>query len=585
MNNSQQRRLWIVVTGLIFAISIIIIRLFIFQIVQGPKWASRLVDEEIVVARPERGIILDRNEAVLAANTAEYRIGVSPRLVENPKELATVLTSILQQPRYEILQKLESPNSYETLAASVPIETANLIWALEEESLQVDVLPRRFYPQGELMCHTLGYVDFDGQGGAGLEAYYQSELAGEAASARVKISPLEFQESVIAREGADLVLTIDRSVQYLVEQHLARALQEHGAESGEIIVLDPRTGAILAMAALPCYNPERYYEYAPTEEELEAAEASGIEIKNVLQNPLVTNQYEPGSVMKLITMAAALDSGTVTPQTTYYDGGVLEVGGHRTVNWDRSAPGTVDMTTLLARSLNVGAATLATWMGPDTFYDYMRRFGFGRTTGIDVMAEWPGDMPLPGSPNWTESFLATNSYGQSLAVTPLQMVTAVSAIANHGELMQPYVVQEMRGHGQTIIHEPVSLGQVISPQVADQVTAMAITAVASEVGAAQVPGYTVAGKTGTAQIPDWRNGGYHPTDVIGSFIGWLPADDPEIIILVKLDRPQSAPWGSQTAAPVFSELAQDLVVMLNIPPDNYRLQAEITAARLANGSP
>ncbi|MEJ2747236.1 MAG: penicillin-binding transpeptidase domain-containing protein, partial [Anaerolineae bacterium] len=293
--------------------------------------------------------------------------------------------------------------------------------------------------------------------------------------------------------------------------------------------------------------------------------------------PFVTRQYEPGSVMKLVTMAAALDSGTVTPQTTYYDAGVLEWGGHKTYNWDRSAPGTTDMTTLLSRSLNVGAATIATWMGADTFYSYFQRFGFGRPTGIDLMSESSGLMPLPGDPLWAESFLATNAYGQGLAVTPLQMITAVSALANDGKIMQPYLVQKIDNGDEVFEHTPTILSRPISEETARQMTTMAVTAVAREVPEAQVDGYTIAGKTGTAQIAE--NGIYLPDDVIGSFIGWLPADNPEIIIMVKLDRPKSAPWGSMTAAPVFADLASELVVLLDIPPDNVRLQADVMAAR------
>ena len=245
-------------------------------------------------------------------------------------------------------------------------------------------------------------------------------------------------------------------------------------------------------------------------------------------------------------------------------------------NWDRGAYGTVDMTTLLAHSLNVGAATIATWMGPTTFYDYFQRFGFGRPTGIDLFAEEPGLMPLPGSGEWQESFIATNAYGQALAVTPLQMTSAISALANNGYLMQPYVVAEIRDENGTRRHEPTVVSQVIKPETAAIMTTMAVTAVQQEVQEALVEGYTVAGKTGTAQIAEPF--GYHPTDVIGSFIGWLPADDPQIIVFVKLDRPTSAPWGSMTAAPVFAKLVKELVVMLDIPPDSIRLQANAVAA-------
>lgn len=564
MNSSQFRRMLVVISGLIVAVAIVVVRLFVFQILEGPEWAQKTLDKVVVVDRPERGVIYDRNGTVLAVDKQDYQVGVSPNLVVNAETLSSELAPILQMPRYEILSDLEADAPYVLISSRVSSEVADAVDKADDgDVIQLDPMPRRFYPQNDLLCHVLGYVDLNGDAGAGVEGFYQSELAGEAASAEVSISPLQEQKNVIAREGADLVLTIDRSVQYLVEQHLREALVEHAAVSGTIIVMDPRTGAILAMASEPCYNPNEFYDADPS----------------VLLNPIVTQQYEPGSVMKLMTMAAALDSGTVTTASTYNDTGELWVGGHRTVNWDRSAPGVVDMTTLLARSLNVGAATLATWMGPDKFYDYYGRFGFGKPTGIDIFAEASGMMPLPGSAYWNDSFLATNSYGQSLAVTPLQMISAASALANGGLRMQPYVVAERRDSTGVHVHQPTVLSQPISRETAQQLTTMAITAVSSEVPEAQVEGYTVAGKTGTAQIAE--NGIYNPTDVIGSFIGWLPADAPEVIIMVKLDRPAINPWGSMTAAPTFAKLAKELVVMLNIPPDDIRLQPDIVAARSA----
>ncbi len=564
MTITQQRRLWIVLLGLTFITLVIVYRLVSFQIVRDEELAElgRNIQYQNVVARPSRGVIYDRNLAVLAGNGNDYQVGVSPSLIVEAEEMATALAPILQEPRRDLEQKLTSDYPFELLAGRISPEAADAIRSLPYiDDIQLDPLPRRIYPQNELMCHVLGFVDFDGVGGAGLEGYYQTELAGEAASAVINISPLTKQESVIAREGADLVLTIDRTVQYTIEQHLARALETYQAESGTIIVMDPRTGAILAMANNPCYDP---YDFYDAQEDL-------------LLNPIVSQQYEPGSVMKLITMAAALDSGTVTPQTTYYDSGVIVLGGHAMYNWDRSARGTVDMTNLLAHSLNVGAATIASWMGPDTFYSYFQRFGYGRPTGIDLMSEASGQMPLPGDSNWTESSLGTNAFGQGLAVTPLQMISAVSALANDGSLMQPYIVQEIHKDGQVLTHKPTVLSRPVSEQTADQITAMAINAVRTEVFGAQVEGYTVAGKTGTAQIPE--GGIYHPTDTIGSFIGWLPADAPEVIVLVKLDRPKASPWGSMTAAPVFAELATELVALLNIPPDSVRLQGDMLAAR------
>lgn len=563
MNKSQSRRMWIVVLGLLIGTFLIIFRLINFQIIKGPEWAGRSIDESIIIAQPARGTIYDRNGAMLAANSNDYQISVSPNMVVDSKNLSLALMPILSKPQSEIMGALISDRPHEVLAGRVSVEVADLVRDLQVDygGLQIDPLSRRFYPQDELLCHTLGYVDFNGDGGAGLEGLYQEELAGEAASATVFLSPLREQPAVAAREGSDLVLTIDRSVQRLVEQELAAALQEHRAESGTIIVMDPRTGAILAMASAPCYDPYEFYDVS----------------EPLLLNPAISNQFEPGSVMKLITMAAALDAGVVTPASTYYDAGGLEVGGHRTVNWDRSAPGTTDMTTLLARSLNVGAATLSTMMGAEPFNDYLRQFGFGSPTGIDLMSEAAGTMPLPGDELWTESFLATYAYGQSIATTPLQMITALSALANDGEIMQPYLVQEVHSANGDFVHEPTVMSKPISAQAARDVTAMAVTAVSREVAAAQISGYTIAGKTGTAQIAE--NGVYLENDVIGTFVGWLPADAPEVIVYVKLDRPQINPWGSMTAAPTFANLAEDLVVLLGIPPDNVRLRADMLAAR------
>lgn len=556
MSSSQIRRMWLVAGVIGFAALVVVGRLFAFQINQGEEFKKVLIKELPVIDQPERGVIYDRNGAILAVDRWDYRVAVSPSLLSDPDELANTLAPILQIPRSQLLYDMESPYMYVVLAPRVSSEVADAIRKLEyADEIQLDPLPRRFYPQGSLMCHVLGFVNFDNESRTGVEGKYQEELAGEMASATVAISPLREQTSVIAREGSDLVLTIDRNVQYVVEKHLKEALVEHGAVSGSIIVMDPHTGALLAMAAEPCYSPNEFYDLEEGED----------------FNELVSAVYEPGSVMKLITMAAALDSGTVTPTTTYNDTGAIEVGGHISYNWDRGAHGVVDMTTLLARSLNVGAATIATWMGPTTFYDYFQRFGFGHPTNIDIMNESAGLMPLPGSDSWQESFIATNAYGQALAVTPLQMISAVSALANGGRLMQPYVVAEVRDEYGVHTHQPVPVGQVVSQTTADQMTAMAIIAVQQEVAEAMVEGYTVAGKTGTAQIAEPF--GYHPTDVIGSFIGWLPAEDPRIVVFVKLDRPKSAPWGSMTAAPVFSKLAKELVVLLDIPPDAVRLQA------------
>ena len=331
MNNNQARRLWIVTIGIVLFSIILIARLVKFQVLDGPSLAERGSSQYVVNYTPARGIVLDRHGAVLAANGADYRISATPNMVVEPEKLAAALAPILQEQVYQLKAKLQSNRPYVLLEGRVSKEIAERISEIPYEGLQIEPLPRRFYPQGKLMSHTLGYVNFEGEGRTGIEGYYNQELAGEAASQIMNLSPLILSPEVNARPGVDLVLTIDRSVQFTVEEHLRAAIRNYDAEGGSIIVLDPKTGAILAMASEPTYDPYNYYKENPEE----------------LQNPIVSKQFEPGSVIKLITMAAALDAGVVTPESTYYDNGELFVGGHKTVNWTREAHGTVDMLSLI----------------------------------------------------------------------------------------------------------------------------------------------------------------------------------------------------------------------------------------------
>jgi cell division protein FtsI/penicillin-binding protein 2 len=268
-------------------------------------------------------------------------------------------------------------------------------------------------------------------------------------------------------------------------------------------------------------------------------------------------------------MAAGLDSGTIIPETTIYDGGAIEVGGRTIYNWDRNSYGTVDMTTVLGKSLNVGAAQVAVMLGKDRFYTYVRRFGFGRITEVDLDSEGPGTLKTPGDPDWHESDLGTNSFGQGIAVTPLQMTMAVAAVANGGLLMKPHAVQKIIEGDRDLSVQPTVVRRVILSQAARTLTEIMVTAVNQETELAQVPGYRVAGKTGTAQIP--IPGGYHPTLTVASFAGYLPADDPALVILVVIHKPQTSPWGGHVAAPVFARIAQQLMILFDVPPDDIRL--------------
>jgi cell division protein FtsI/penicillin-binding protein 2 len=387
----------------------------------------------------------------------------------------------------------------------------------------------------------------------GVEGFYNDLLAGRAVRGIERVVPFDVQPDPTPDQGTDLFLTIDRDIQFLVEVTMADAITRYGAQSGTIIVMHPRTGEILGMTSWPTFDPNNYVEFPPTNP----------------ANPAVSGQYEPGSTFKVLTMASALDSGTVTPQTPFMDGGMVEVGGAIITNWNGGGWGPVDMQRCMQYSLNTCLASIATWMGPQTFYNYMNAFGLGHLTSVDLAAEGAGRLKMPGDNDWFDSDLATNSFGQGVAVSPLQLITAVSAVANGGTMMQPHILSAVHDGDSVHTTSAQVLGRPIRPETAATLSQMLATSLeAGEGSEALVEGYRIAGKTGTAQIP--TPGGYDPTATIGSFIGWGPVDDPQFIVLVKLDKPTSSIWGSETAAPVFAQLVQRLVVLMEIPPDALR---------------
>ena len=568
MENNQSGRLWVVVTLMLAATLLLILRVGWFQIVR----ADDLIEagDQILQRRdsitPDRGYIYDRNGSILAAPGNDYELGVDLPLLNDAEGFALDLVPILQQLSFEEIM-LKLANGYEAsggryahLSNRIDAEQVERIRLLEEKynGININPIPRRLYPQGELMCHVLGYVDFDNIGGAGVEGFLNAELAGEAVSRQYLNIPSTPREELNARMGRDLVLTIDRTVQATVERHLRESLAEYGAESGSILVMSPKTGAILAMANDPCYDPYEYFK-ADNEE--------------TLTNPAVSQQYEPGSVMKLVTIAMGLDSGKIRPETTYSDSGVLMLDGAPIRNAGNGAYGPIDMTHTLIWSVNTATSWVATLHEPNEYYGYMEKFGFGRPTGVDLAHEINGLVPEPTQFGWTIGTLGRNAFGQSISVTPLQMLSAISALANEGKQMRPHVVKEMwEGVDQVYEAEPIAVSEPISADAARTLTNMAIRVGANYI---EIDGYTIAGKTGTAQIPVIPEDGgaafYHPSDTIASFVGWLPADDPMVSIIVKLDVPTKSEWGSETAAPTFEKLAKELIVLLDIPPDSVRL--------------
>lgn len=569
------RRLPVVIIFLILLSLVLLIQLASFQLLSpdvAREFQLRSQANYGSVRRlpAERGIIYDRDGQVLAVNTLQYGIGISPNLVTDERRLAAELALILNVDELAVYQRVTSNEPWVLLARPVSAEFGQRVAALDNIATTIDPISKRFYPQGALAAQIIGFViesnDNTSRGAMGVESTYNSQLAGKAQESEVSLIPFTLPEAnTPTARGKDIVLTIDRDIQFLVESELLLAINESGATRGTIIVMNPRNGDILAMASYPSFDPNNFTQ---------------IEDPRLLSNPAISEVYEPGSVMKVLTVAGALEKGIIKPDWTYNDQGALTVGGQTIYNWDRRSHGVTDATQVLVQSLNVGAATIAVEMGTDNFYSMMRAFGFGQPTRIDLPGEEAGIVKVPGDPNWSESDLATNSYGQGISTTPIQMIAAFAAIANDGLLYQPRVVKQIVD-GDQIINAQPSARRVISAETANIVTEMMVRTVNDGLDKAGIPGYNIAGKTGTAEIPSPI--GYEPNASIVTFIGFLPADDPQIVVLVKLDRPRDY-WGSVVAAPVFRRLAERLVILLEIPTDDIRLALKSQGGS-TNGAP
>ena len=568
MAEGPRRRLRLVSTLLVGLVLVIVAQLVQVQIVDHrfyEEWASTQQERAIVMSGPPRGSIRDRNGHLLVGNGVRYSIEAAPSCVVDREAAGVALGALLHVPSARIEQLLNSQDEdgedrkWVQIVSPVSKEVGEQIAELGLTGITVRPLWVREYPEGALAAHVLGFCTVEMTGFYGVEGFYDEQLQPETVewvgpldSANEQI-PWATVPVVLPQPGGDLVLTLDRTVQALVEDELARSVQEYRAEGGTIIVMDPRTFEILALASWPDYDPGKYVEFFDQK-------------PLPFEDPAVSQQYEPGSVFKVVTLAAALDAGLVTPDTTYYDQGQIEVGGQVIENATRETYGEQTVADVLIKSLNVGTAWLSTRMGADTFYRYVQAFGIGQPTEVDLAGEVAGQLWLPGDfEHWYDSNLGTNSFGQGLAVTPLQMIAAVATVANGGTRLRPHVVaQRIAPDGTVSTFQPVVEAQAIAPHTASVLTEMMVRVVEEEVHQAQVDGYRVAGKTGTAQIP--IPGGYDEEGTIASFIGFGPVPDPELIILVKLDRPRTSPWGSETAARTFRRLATQLFLVMDVPP-------------------
>jgi len=530
-----------------------------------------LYSGEFNTVYPERGEIYDRNGHLLAGNRTVYEVGVNLKTMKDPKSLAYILGTYLGLTYDDVYNKLtDSPESWEYVVIQdyVGAETVTSLQQLIKQKDDADDKSlsglgfkphfQRSYPENSLASNVLGFVTRDGHGYFGIEEKYNDLLAGNPVQVWVPLDPNKAMEIPKVPNGTTLVLTINRDLQARVEGILDKSLVDYGAKNGTIIVMNPKNGEVLAMATTPRMDLNNYNDYFQLYD------------NGSQYNRSIGMAYEAGSVVKVLTMAAALDTGTVVPETSFIDTGSIQVGGITIQNWDRQPWGQQDMTGCLQHSLNVCMAWIATQMGTQNFYSYMDRFGLGHPTGVDLAGEAMGRLKVPGDSDWYSVDLGTNAFGQGVSVTPLQMLMAVSSVANSGHMVTPHVLYSMLRDSHQYNVPAQYAGSPITAQTANTLTQMLANSLEQESSSALLPGYRLAGKTGTAQIP--TDFGYDPNRTNASFIGWGPVDDPQFMIYVWLQEPATSIWGSQTAAPVFSEVAQQTVITLNIPPDMVRNQ-------------
>jgi cell division protein FtsI/penicillin-binding protein 2 len=533
---------------------------------QGDRYSG-----EFQMFYPERGEIYDRNGHLLAGNRTVYEVGVDLQAMEDPESMAYVLSTQMGLAYEEVYTKLtESPESWQYVVIQdyVSMETVEGMRKMIEQLEDTDD-PRvrglafkphlqRSYPEKDLASNVLGFVTRDGRGYFGIEEKYNDLLAGNPVQVWVPRDPNKATEIPRVPNGTTLVLTINRDLQARVESILDQALTDYGASSGTVIVMDPRNGEVLAMAATPRMDLNNYNDYFSLYD------------NGSQYNRSIGMAYEPGSVLKILTMAAALDTGIVRPETTFIDTGAIEVGGITIQNWNRDAWGQQNMLGCLQHSLNVCLAWISSQMGTQSFYGYMERFGLGRATGVDLSGEATGRLKVPGDGDWYPVDLGTNAFGQGVSVTPLQMLMASSSIANEGRMVTPHVLYAMVRDGHQYNVPSQYAGSPISEGTARTLNEMLALSLEQESSQALLPGYRLAGKTGTAQIP--RDYGYDPYHTNVSFVGWGPVDDPQFMVYIWLESPSTSIWASETAAPVFAKVAEQSVILLNIPPDAVRQQ-------------
>lgn len=566
MKNFSNWRIILIFVFILFFAAAIISRLFFLQILNHKLYQAQALGQQVKFnsISGQRGEVFFENSQEsdgsrgsgetksLVINKDKWTISFMPGSIKDKSAFADSLSKVIEVSKEEILSKLDTEESYITLKRDLTSEEADKVKELNLAGISWENNPARYYPQENLASAVVGFFGGEGTGQYGIEGYYEDILKGKSGIREDKrgIDSIFSNNSQISLDGSNLYLTLDYNIQFQAETLLKKAKDDLAIEGGQIIVMKPDSGRILALANYPSFNPNQYSK----EKDLE-----------VFQNGAVQKLFEPGSIMKPFTMAMGLNEGKVTPDTKYVDTGSLKIGVETIHNFDRKAWGEQTMTGVLENSINTGAVFVEQLVGRKTFFEYINKFGFTEKTGIDLQGEVYSRNESLKSGNDIE--YATASFGQGIELTPIQIMKGYCAIANGGKLVKPYIVDKIVNGADKQDTKPQMLEQVFSKTAASQLATMLISVVEKgAVKGARIPGYYIAGKTGTAQIPLKNQKGYEPDKTIQTFVGFGPALNPQFLILIKLDAPQS-PLSSVSTVPIFKSLTQYIINYWQIPQD------------------
>lgn len=558
-----QRRMAFFLVFVLAMIFILIIRIGWLQFIEGKRMTAKVANQvkDSQTLQSPRGTIYDREGRELAVSSLTKSLYADPSEIKDPDRVAGLLAPLLEMQAGEIKERLTVGGRFIWLKRMMEPAAAKRIEVLIKESdlrgLAFLEESKRYYPNDNLAAHVLGFVGTDDIGLDGMEMALDKIIKGKAMEQFVDTDSrgIPIFKSIFTfappKQGKSVYLTLDSTIQFIVEQGLDKAIQANRPQGATVIVMNPRTGEILAMANRPTYNPNQFYKYSARE----------------WKNRAVSYNYEPGSTFKSIVAAAALQEGTLHPDERFIDNGYVEVSGRRIQNWSGESYGNISFVQVIEQSINTSFVQIGMRLGAYKLIEYAKTFGFGKATGIELPGEEEGLLFRPQ--DMRDSDVATMSIGQSIAVTPLQLITAVSSIANNGVLVKPHIIKEIRNADGSLDREGVTetVRQAISPETARTLTGL-MEKVVSEGGGkkASLKGYRFAGKTGTAEKLQDDGSGYSAGRYIASFVGFGPVEDPQVAILVVLDDPQGVYYGGEIAAPIAGEILEKIMRHLNILP-------------------